>query len=162
MDAKKQNKIYIAAFIAYTTFFYLFINPIIAYVAARDGIQAFLLSFLGQPANILIIWLLISKSSKQAKFTSAIAGIMIATAFTFVSMPHCVPSSGDFSAVQYENSICTDVITVNHMMSAGINFKLAYFLYYELIPILLVFGALKILGHQKFQQTFEGGGGVAP
>lgn len=141
----------VALFVALAVYLALYAEGLAAQVMASGNVGFGLLIYLlSNPAYLLIIAGIVvwKDGGFGQKLKSFIAGLFIVEALDAISLPRCVPSGG--LPTESLNFLCSDTLVVKGFTDAGIAFGNAWWLYYLVLPVVLVVAALYLLGALQF------------
>ena len=143
MVDKKQFAIGFMVFFVVLTIYTYLNNDAIANIIANNGMQGMIYYFVTNASYVLLLLSIILINSEINPVRNVIGALMLITAFDIVSYPRFSPIGmpQDLSFLA-----SSDGIILNHLISSGINYSTAYNLFYLILPLALVVGALAILG----------------
>lgn len=154
MDRTQRTAIIIlAAFTALAIFVAIKAQDISASMQTAKLFPNLFFVYLLNPANILLAYGIVFVHRERA-LKAILAAVLLVFAFTAVSFPHMVDKTGLPTTVAAYGSADTLVIK-NLAVTTGHTF--AWYLYYLILPILCVIGALALLGYKAFVRKINGG-----
>lgn len=151
VDKKKFSKYFVLAFMLVTV--YLFNNSDrLAIIIANDGIWGTFWYFVSNPAYMLLIASIFILNAEAGLFKNIIGSFMIIYASDIISYPRFSPL-GLTSDINFMASL--DGLVMTKLLGFGFSYSNAYLIYYLVLPIALIIGALSILGiHNFYNQLF--------
>lgn len=155
MDIKTKSYIIMGGWLLYLLGLYVYRDRLINIISNSGFFTGTIIYFLTNPAYLLLIYLII-KTSKRSKIKATISSIIMVWAFDMSAFPRIVLSeifSTSSSAVTNMGTIA-----IKSMVNFGIPQMIAYFSYYVLIPLILMWFALELGGYVNFVKKFAGGG----
>jgi hypothetical protein len=140
----------------YTVLLYVFADQIAEYSRNSDPWLALGLYFLTQPLIILavVVAVLYTQSTNRGTLRGIVGGFMLGVWGEAISLSHCVTATA--FPTETINYACIDTLLIKIFVNAGIPYGVSYTLYYLIFPILLLVGALMILGNVGFTEFFKG------
>jgi len=152
MDKKTFSYGFLIFFLFVTIYIYMN-NDSVASIIAGNGFNGIFWYILTNPAYILIIITIFMLNREAGVLKNILGGFMLIFAMDIVSMPRFSPAglSQDLGLLA-----SSDGIFFNWFLSHGLTFSSAYTLYYLILPILLILGALAILGIHNFYRQLMG------
>ena len=156
MERKTFSYLFIAYIVALAYYMY-FHNDKIAAMIIGGGIQGTLIYLFSNPSNVLIVVgiVMFNKGVDTNVAKNVLGGIMIVLAADILGWSRFSPSGlpTDVGLLASPDGI---VIT---KLVEFMSYQNAYFIYYLIIPVLLVLGALALLGINNFFKTITNRGG---
>jgi hypothetical protein len=140
-DRELQGKLFIFLFAALAIYLASSADSLATQAASLGAVLSFLIYLVSNFSYVLTILVAVTIAGKDKELKGFVAGVLLVLAFDIVSLPHCVPISGETPVI---NNLCSDTIVINALKPSLGSF--AYWLYYAIIPIVFVVIAAELLG----------------
>mgnify|MGYP001568267427 CR=1 FL=1 len=153
MDKKTFSLGFIIFFVVLTYYLYTN-NDSIANIIANDGVQGTIWYFVSNPAYLLLFLSVVYFNSEAGILKNAVGALMIIYASDIISYPRLSPAGlGD----NINLLASLDGLFFNKMLAQGFSYSTLYSFYYLILPIVLIIGAISILGIHNFFKHLTGG-----
>lgn len=146
MDKKTFAYGFLIFFIVLTYYLYSN-NDAVASIIALDGVKGVAYYILSNPAYLLLITSVVLVNREAGTLKNIIGTLMIIYASDIISYPRLSPS-GMSDSVHLLASL--DGVMVAKLIEKGMEYSTAYTLYYLILPIALIVGAMGVLGIRNF------------
>lgn len=154
MNSKIKSYLIFGGWAIYVSILILYWDNLILTAQTSNVLMSSILYYLTNPAYLLIICGVIKYATVTA-FRKVIASIFLVVALDIVSSPRILINelNGCISM-----SLDTGTIFIKWISTYGISLKFANILYYWLIPIILFWLSMELLGHIQFIRKMNNGG----
>ena len=146
VDKKTFSIGFVIAFVILSIYTYKN-NDQISSTIANGGSTGILWYFLTNPAYVLILFSVFYFNSDNLVWRNVLGSFMIIIAADIVSYPRFLTSGIGNEAALLASS---DGIIMKRLLSEGFAYNTAFMIYYLILPIVLIIGALAILGIHNF------------
>ena len=147
MADKKIFSIGFVIFFVVLTIYLYKNNDAVATTIANDGAKGTFYYFISNPAYILLFLSIFYLNSEARPWRNIVGSLMIIIASDIISYPR-LPTTGFEKELAILAS--SDGIFIKNMISHGFSYQTSFMIYYLVLPIALVVGALAILGIHNF------------
>lgn len=148
MDRKTVSYIFVGYIILLAWYMY-FHNDEIAQMIIAGGIQGTLIYLFSNPSNVLIVVgiVMFNTGVDTNVIKNILGGLMIILAADIISWSRFSPTGLPTDTGLLASP---DGILISKLLSLGFSYSTTYAIFYLIFPVLLVLGALAILGINNF------------
>ena len=156
MERKTFSYIFVGYIILLAWYMY-FHNDEIAQLIIAGGVQGTLIYLFSNPANVLLVVgiVMFNTGENTNVFKNVLGGIMILISADILGFSRFSPTGLPTDAGLLASP---DGIVITKLLAIGMSYSVAYTFYYLILPVLLVLGALAILGFNNFFKTITNHG----
>lgn len=149
VDKKRFSIGFLVFFIVLTVYLYDN-NDKIANTIANDGSTGIFWYFVSNPAYLLLLFSIFYFNREVEVWKNVVGSVMIIVASDIISYPRFLTSGMDKELALLASS---DGLVIHRLLSYGFVYKTAFMVFYLILPIVLIIGALTILGITNFFHT---------
>ena len=155
LNIKQKSYLIMGVWSLYVIFIYLYQSRLIDIITTSSFLTGTLIYLLTNPAYILLVYFII-KTAKRSKVKATISSIIIIFALDIASFPRIL--LGELFSTSSSTVSNMGTIAIKSLVDFGIPQGLAFFSYYLVFPIALMWFALELSGHIDFLKKFGNGG----